>query len=153
MHISWRAFQLLRLFFEAFFIIEKLKRLFITITLFKLKSTFFSRVKTKKLALTSFYCLDQETLLDDSWKLFCKTNQDPTISCTWENSKILNITSKYFSIFNNKPPASWVAHITRDCITCYSCSYDVVVSQLKNKVYYNDVNAVIYTFCNWNAHC
>ena len=25
---------------------------------------------------------------------------------TWENSKIFNITSKYFSIFNDKPPAS-----------------------------------------------
>ena len=36
---------------------------------------------------------------------------------------MFNITSKYFSIFNNKPPASWVAHITRDFITCYSCSY------------------------------
>ena len=36
---------------------------------------------------------------------------------------MFNITSKYFSIFNNKPPASWVAHVTRDFITCYSCSY------------------------------
>ena len=30
---------------------------------------------------------------------------------------------KYFSIFNNKPPASWVARIARDFITYYSCSY------------------------------
>ena len=41
----------------------------------------------------------------------------------WENSKMLNKTAKYFSILNNKPPASWVAHITRDFLTCYSCSY------------------------------
>ena len=34
------------------------------------------------------------------------TSQDCTISFTWENSKMFNITSKYFSIFNNKPPAS-----------------------------------------------
>ena len=35
---------------------------------------------------------------------------------------MFNITSKYFSFFNNKPPASWVTHITRDFLTCYSCS-------------------------------
>ena len=32
-----------------------------------------------------------------------------------------NITSKYFSFFNNKPPASWVVHITTEFLTCYSC--------------------------------
>ena len=32
----------------------------------------------------------------------------------WENSKMFNITSKYFDTFNNKPPASLVAHITMD---------------------------------------
>ena len=36
---------------------------------------------------------------------------------------MFNITSKYFSFFNNKPPAGWVAHITRNFLTCYSCSY------------------------------
>ena len=34
---------------------------------------------------------------------------------------MFNIASKYFSLFNNKPPASWVAHITRDFLACYSC--------------------------------
>ena len=38
-------------------------------------------------------------------------------------SKNFNITSKYFCIFNNTPPANWVAHITRDIVTCYFCSY------------------------------
>ena len=36
--------------------------------------------------------------------LFAETNQDSTFSHTRENSKIL--TLKYFSFFNNKPPAS-----------------------------------------------
>ena len=38
--------------------------------------------------------------------LFAETNQDCTFSHTRENSKMFNITSKYFSFFNNKPPAS-----------------------------------------------
>ena len=41
-----------------------------------------------------------------------KTNQDSTISFAWENFKMINITSKYFGIFNNKPLASLVTHIT-----------------------------------------
>ena len=36
---------------------------------------------------------------------------------------MFNRTLKYFSIFNNKPPASLVAYITRDFLTCHSCSY------------------------------
>ena len=31
--------------------------------------------------------------------------------------------SKIFSIFNNKPPASWAADIKRDFLACYSCLY------------------------------
>ena len=46
-----------------------------------------------------------------------------TFSHTRENSKMFNITLKYFSFFNIKPPASWVAHITRNFLTWYSCSY------------------------------
>ena len=38
--------------------------------------------------------------------LFTKTNQDSTFAHTRESSKMFNITSKYFSFFNNKPPAS-----------------------------------------------
>ena len=55
--------------------------------------------------------------------LFAETNQDFTFSHTRENSKMFNITSEYFSFFNIAPPANWVAHITRDFLTCYSCSY------------------------------
>ena len=36
---------------------------------------------------------------------------------------MFNITSKYFNFFNNKPLASWVAHLARDSLTCYSSSY------------------------------
>ena len=55
--------------------------------------------------------------------LFPSTNQDSAIDFTWENSKMFNKTAKYFSIFNNKPPVSWVPHITRNFLRCYSCSY------------------------------
>ena len=51
------------------------------------------------------------------------TNQDSVIFFIWENFKKFNITSKYFSIFSIEPAANWVAHIARDFITCYSCSY------------------------------
>ena len=37
--------------------------------------------------------------------LLAWTNQDSTFSHTRENSKMFDITSKYFSLFNNKPPA------------------------------------------------
>ena len=76
------------------------------------------------MTLTLFYCLSQETWLDDSWKLVYR-NQSRfyNFNFTKKNSKKFNITSIYFSMFNNKPPASWVAHITRDFLTCYSCSY------------------------------
>ena len=37
--------------------------------------------------------------------------------------KTQNITLKFFSIFNRKPLTNWVTHITRDFLTCYSCSY------------------------------
>ena len=65
--------------------------------------------------------------------LFAQTNQDSTFSHTRENSKMLNITSNYFSFFNNKPPPISVAHITKDFLTCYSCSYCSSMLQLKNK--------------------
>ena len=38
--------------------------------------------------------------------LFAETNQDSTFSHTRENSKMFNITLKYLSFFDNKPPAS-----------------------------------------------
>ena len=38
--------------------------------------------------------------------LFAETNQYSTFSHSREDSKMFNITSKYFNFFNNKPPAS-----------------------------------------------
>ena len=38
--------------------------------------------------------------------LFAQTDQDSTFSRTRENLKMFNITSKIFSFFNNKRPAS-----------------------------------------------
>ena len=38
--------------------------------------------------------------------LFAETSQDSTFSHTRQNSKMFNITSKYFRFFNNKPPIS-----------------------------------------------
>ena len=52
--------------------------------------------------------------------LFTYTKHDSTFSHTHKNSKMFNITLKYFSFFNNKPPARWVEHITRNF---FSCSY------------------------------
>ena len=37
---------------------------------------------------------------------FAETNQDSTSSHTRKNSKMFNITSKYFSFFIKKPPAN-----------------------------------------------
>ena len=62
-------------------------------------------------------------------RLFALANQDSIFSHTQENSKMLNITSKYSRFFNNKPPASWVAHITRDFLTC--CGLNGYVYTLK----------------------
>ena len=38
--------------------------------------------------------------------LFAYTSQDSTFFHNRKNSKMFNLTSKYFSFFNNKPPAS-----------------------------------------------
>ena len=67
--------------------------------------------------------------------LFTETNQDSAFSQTSGNSKMYNITSKYFSFFNNKPLACWVVHIARDFLTCYSSSYySPMVKRNKNLV-------------------
>ena len=55
--------------------------------------------------------------------LLAQTNQDSLFSHIRKNSKMFNITLKYFSLFNNKPPASSLAHIAKNFFACYSCSY------------------------------
>ena len=104
-------------------------RKIITIKLVKLykKPNFFIKSlksKKKNLALTLFFYVSREIWLGNSKKLIC-TDQSRfyIFSHTHENSKMFNVTSKYFCFFINKPPACWVTHITRGFITCYSCSY------------------------------
>ena len=79
--------------------------------------------KKKKLALTLFYYVSWEIWLGNSKNLIWKDQSRVYIFSHPRNSKMFNIISKYFSFFNNKPPTIWVAHITRDFLTCYSCSY------------------------------
>ena len=55
--------------------------------------------------------------------LFANNNQNSAFSYTRKNSKMFNITSKYFSFVDNKPPASWFVHIARDFLKSYSCLY------------------------------
>ena len=68
--------------------------------------------KKKKLALTYVfvYLCSIMSFEKYSWaiqkSLFAQTNQDSTFSHTHENSKLLHLTLKYFSFFNNKRPAS-----------------------------------------------
>ena len=73
--------------------------------------------------LTSFYNANREIWLGNSKNLIYIDHQDSIFSHIYKNSKMFNIISKYFTFFNNKLPASWVAHITRDFLRCYSCSY------------------------------
>ena len=77
---------------------------------FKAKIYFFHirvlKSKKKKLALISFYCLSKKHDRIIHENLFTETTQEFTTSFTWKNSEMFNITSKYFSIFIYKPPAS-----------------------------------------------
>ena len=73
--------------------------------------------KKKKLALILFHCLSHCLRNMIGW--FMKTYLHKPVP--WEKSKMFNITWKYLSIFNNKPPTIRVAHVTRDFLTCYSC--------------------------------
>ena len=60
--------------------------------------------KQKRLALTRFIPLVKKYDWMIHENLFISTNQDSTVSFTWENSRTFNITSKY--IFNKKAHAS-----------------------------------------------
>ena len=43
---------------------------------------------------------------------------------------MFSINSKYFSFFNKKPLASWIADITRDFLRCYSSSYHSFMDEI-----------------------
>ena len=67
---------------------------------------------------------------------------------------MFNIALKYFRIFNNKPPAGWVANKSRDFITCCSCScYSSMVSEMIN----NNMFSFLHPFAKiwligWRKH-
>ena len=61
--------------------------------------------------------------LGNSKKLICIDQSRFYFSYIPKNSKMFYITLKYFTFFKNKLPAGWVAHIARDFLACYSCSY------------------------------
>ena len=94
--------------------------------------------KKKKLVLTSFYYVSWEIWLGNSKKLICIDQSGLYIFSHPRQLKTFKITSKYSSFFNNKQPASWVAHITGVFLACYSCSYYSSMLKDRNK------------FCTWN---
>ena len=59
---------------------------------------------------------------------------------------MFNITSKYLSFFNNKPPARWVVHTTRDFLTYYSCSY---YSSMVSQTISFSKNKLLKLICIW----
>ena len=73
-----------------------------------------------KLVLTSFYCLRRLIWLCDLWKLVFIDQSRLYNSLHSKISKIFNITSKYFSVFDN---TSSVAHTESYFHTYYFCSY------------------------------
>ena len=56
----------------------------------------------------------------------------------------------YVSSLNNKPLASWVAHITRDSLTCYSCSYYSSVLEVKLFIFQLRVSNSKWNFLFFN---
>ena len=103
----------------------------LTMIIFLIKTL---KTKKKKLAGTGYISLSW-LWNTNRWflKTFAKTNQDCTIFYTSKNSKILNIISKYFSIFSNTLPATWVVHITRNFLIFYSCLYYSTMTKLSSK--------------------
>ena len=75
---------------------------------------FFIKVQ-KRLALAFLYCLSQEILLEDWWKLVKKDLSRFCIFYPWEMFGM-----QYRCIFNITPPANWVVHRTRYFRRCYS---------------------------------
>ena len=64
--------------------------------------------------------------------------------------KMFNITSKYFSFFNDKPPANWVVLITRDFLLNLklneSCNPMLISSWIFSKYFQNNFSS---ENCGW----
>ena len=77
----------------------------------------------------AWYCYSFYSSMDQS--RFCISY---LLGISKKKKKKIHITLKYFCIFNNIPYASWVAHIARDFLKCYSCSYySFMLSVLRGK--------------------
>ena len=55
--------------------------------------------------------------------LFADAIQDSTFSHTHENTKVFNINSNILAFLTVNPPTSRVAHVTRNFLTLFLCSY------------------------------
>ena len=75
----------------------------------------FFHKSSKRVALAFLYCLSQEILLEDWWKLVKKDLSRFCIFYPWEMFGM-----QYRCIFNITPPANWVVHRTRYFRRCYS---------------------------------
>ena len=64
---------------------------------------------------------------------------------------MINISLKYFSIFNNKPSASWVVHITWYFLTWYSCSYYSSMFVVTNNTTYFKFRIIQFFFSLLNV--
>ena len=54
--------------------------------------------------------------------------------------------SKYFSFFNNTPPANWVLHTMRDFLLRYSCSYYSSMQQNVTRYFFTCYPCSYYYF-------
>ena len=84
----------------------------------------FFHKSSKRVALAFLYCLSQEILLEDWWKLVRKDLSRFRIFYPREmfnmlSLKMFKIISKYCCIFNITPPVSWVVHRARYFRRCY----------------------------------
>ena len=66
---------------------------------------FIKNLKNKEKEASTNFVLSCRSSWEIQKNLFAQTNQGSTFPQTSENSKMFNITSKYFSFFNNKTPA------------------------------------------------
>ena len=104
----------------------------LTMIIFLIKTL---KTKKKKLAGTDYISL---TWLWNTNRWFLKTYLQKPIKTVQfftrrKIQKILNIISKYFSIFSNTLPATWVVHITRNFLIFYSCLYYSTMTKLSSK--------------------
>ena len=93
------------------------------------------------------------THLLKSFRYFSRLSGFPDLSGKVFFTFKFNRTSKYFSFFNNKPPASWAAHIIRDFLTCYSCSYYSFMHQYNSTVIISKIFIISIIFGMKESKC